>query len=108
MCALPQSVLNNYRVIAPTATFAISSPKADSVLVVGDWDNWQVGGWSHGVCMCTCMDVSGLGRMRAPACPPPRAKVYAEHDTDNADTIKPCCMRLLSCYLLSGRWAPRM
>ncbi|KAG2447799.1 hypothetical protein HYH02_007256 [Chlamydomonas schloesseri] len=33
--------LNNYRVIAPTATFTLTAPKADSVLVIGDWDNWQ-------------------------------------------------------------------
>eukprot|EP00198_Chlamydomonas_reinhardtii_P006124 XP_001695460.1 predicted protein [Chlamydomonas reinhardtii] len=38
----PQGHLNNFRVIAPTATFTLKAPKADSVLVIGDWDNWQV------------------------------------------------------------------
>ncbi|GFR50917.1 hypothetical protein Agub_g13235 [Astrephomene gubernaculifera] len=33
--------LNNYRVIAPTASFSIRAPNAQTVFVVGDWDNWQ-------------------------------------------------------------------
>ncbi|KAG2492426.1 hypothetical protein HYH03_009369 [Edaphochlamys debaryana] len=33
--------LNNYRVIAPTVTFSLRAPKAESVFVLGDWDNWQ-------------------------------------------------------------------
>lgn len=33
--------LNNYRVIAPTVTFSLRAPNAQSVFVLGDWDNWQ-------------------------------------------------------------------
>ncbi len=39
-----QGNLNNNRVVAPSVQFSISAPEASQVLVVGDWDNWQVGG----------------------------------------------------------------
>ncbi len=44
-----QGHLNNYRVIAPTVTFSLRAPNAQNVFVLGDWDNWQVGGRT-GVC----------------------------------------------------------
>jgi len=33
--------LNNFRVVHPTLAFEIPAPDAQSVWVVGDWDNWQ-------------------------------------------------------------------
>jgi len=36
-----QNNLNNFRVVAPTINFNIYAPKAQQVLVVGDWDDWQ-------------------------------------------------------------------